>query len=244
MTHAPFIVPIEHRITQVFELAKRLLAHRVLLYSTIVLLRDGRGYTCGWAGFTSADEEVVLCVEAYTRRVPGNHLSGAILEELRRLRDEGSGDTKELDLLAFRMHWANAASRSEFQDAYEEVVHQIFGLPAQSHCAALNLKTPVARAILLDTVIEHGDDGDKDSTGAIIERTQQNHGAHLEEQEFLRAFLIERRKTLLKPHNRETAKDWRESATRVDALENLRATNPELRLPVRIKSADYDERII
>jgi len=155
-----------------------------------------------------------------------------------------SGDTKELDLLAFRMHWANAASRSEFQDAYEEVVHQIFGLPAQSHCAALNLKTPVARAILLDTVIEHGDDGDKDSTGAIIERTQQNHGAHLEEQEFLRAFLIERRKTLLKPHNRETAKDWRESATRVDALENLRATNPELRLPVRIKSADYDERII
>jgi len=230
---------ISQRLTCLFETGKSEIS-----LDSVENLHDGRGYTCGWAGFTTADEEVRACVEEYSRLAPGNALE-PLLPELESLHDEGSDDTQALDDAGFPNLWREAAQTEEFSTAYARVVDEMFGQPAQQHVADLNLQTPVAYAILFDSIIQHGNGDDPDSLPSMIERTRQTQGEPDLENEavWLAAFLEVRRQTLLHPHNRETAKEWRQSVSRVEALENITNENPQLQLPVSVKSSQHDEEI-
>jgi len=79
----------------------------------------------------------------------------------------------------------------------------------------------------------------------MIERTRQTQGEPDLEDEgiWLAAFLEVRRQTLLFPHNRETAKEWRQSVSRVEAMGNILNENSDLELPVAVKSSEHDEEI-
>ncbi|BCM91993.1 chitosanase [Abditibacteriota bacterium] len=230
---------ISQKLTCLFETGEPKLS-----VASVENLDDGRGYTCGWAGFTTADEEVVRCVEEYSRLVPTNNLE-PMLEELRHLQDEGSDDVSKLDEMNFPTHWKNAASTQEFQHAYASVVERIFGQPAQEHIDDLGLKLPVAYAILFDSVIQHGNDDDPDGLPALIEQTISNAGKPSEDNEkvWLLAFLEVRENTLKHPHNHDTAAEWRESVSRVEALVNIVNDNPGLEIPVQVTSSEHDEEI-
>jgi len=206
-------------------------------------LGDGRGYTCGWAGFTTADEEVVACVEEFSRLAQGNALA-PLLPILRGLKENGSADTSALDKADFSNLWKEAAQTDEFAQAYTRVVDEIFGRDAASRVEELGLQTPVGYAIIFDSAIQHGGGDDPDSLPAMIERTRESNGnPSADEGAWLAAFLEVRRQTLLYPANRETAKEWRQSVSRVEALENILQSNPELETPIKVKSSEHDETI-
>lgn len=232
------IESIAHGLTRTFESEKGQTP-----YAKVENINDGRGYTCGWAGFTTADEEVVACVEEYTRLVPHNHLA-ALLDELRALRDGGSEDVARLHDLGFVTFWKDAATTTPFAKAYETVVSRLFGIPAHAYCSHLGFVLPVAYAILFDSLVQHGDDGDPDSVGAMLLRAQQENGGTTgPEVTFLHVFLEVRRQMLLSPFNKDTRDAWALSVSRVDALEAILNDNPHLNLPVKIKSSEYDEEI-
>lgn len=226
------------RLTCLFETGKSQLST-----GSVENLGDGRGQTCGWAGFTTADEEVVACVETYTSTVPDNPLA-PLLPQLRQLQAEGSDDVSALNDAGFPALWRRAAKTNEFNQAYAEVVQRIFGDPTRQHVQQLGLQSPVATAILFDSCIQHGDGDDPDSLPSMIERTRQSAGEPGgNEAAWLQAFLEVRRQTLLHPHNQETRSEWRKSVSRVDALALIARENPGLQLPIQVKSSDYDEEI-
>lgn len=229
---------VAQRLTCLFETG-----HSQLSTAYIENLGDGRGYTCGWAGFTTADEEVVQCVEAYTRLVPDNPLA-PLLPELRRLQAQASDDVSRLNETGFPALWQEASTKDEFNEVYAGVVHRIFGEPTLEHARQLGLQSPVAYAILFDSCIQHGNGGDPDSLPSMIERTRQAAGEPGEhETAWLQALLETRRQTLLHPHNLKTQAEWSRSVSRVDALLLLLQQNPQLQPPLRVKSREHDEEI-
>ncbi len=229
---------LSQKITCVFETGDSELST-----ASVEDLGDGRGYTCGWAGFTTADEEVVACVEEYGRTNPGNDLE-PMLDELRRLHSQGSDDTSGLDDAGFKKLWEEAAKDDDFNAAYASVVDRIFGQPAQGHVEELGLQSPIAYAILFDSVIQHGNDKDPDGVPAMIGRTyEQATDPSADEAAWLGAFLAVRRETLQNPANRETAKEWRKSVSRVEALENILKENADLETPISVKSSEHDEEV-
>ncbi|BCM89086.1 chitosanase [Abditibacteriota bacterium] len=214
-------------------------------------LNDGRGYTCGWAGFTTADEEVVELVEEYTRRVGGNYLYGMYIY-LRFLRMKGLGDTHGLDRRDFKTHYLNACSNPQFHEAYATIVDRKFGEPARDWCEKLGLRLPIAHAILFDSLVQHGNEDDPDGVPAMIEDvgTYLSSPKHVEsvfgpsqtnehEIDWLNSFLAIREKVLTHPYNDDTTEAWGESLSRVEALRHLLETNPQLNEPVVVDCADW-----
>ncbi len=216
---------ISQKLTCLFETGKTDLA-----LDTIENLGDGRGYTCGWAGFTTADEEVVACVEEYTRLVGHNHLE-RLLPLLRTLQSNGDASTRILDDWGFKTHWKNACSNPPFHAAYARVVDETFGVPAREWCQKLGFELPVAHAVLFDSLIQHGNNADGDGVPAMISATRESVNPRAET-DFLWKFLEVRRAILKEPHNRETRDEWRKSTGRVTALEWLLGQNPHLLTPL------------
>src|SRR3954465_11115710 len=68
----------------------------VIQYCYVVALDDGRGYTVGRAGFTSATGDLLEVAELYTSQVPDNPLSD-LLPRLRELAESGSGSVEGLE---------------------------------------------------------------------------------------------------------------------------------------------------
>jgi len=204
---------------------------------------DGRGYTCGWAGFTTADQEVVEFVKRYTELQGTNHLSGKIYKELIRLSTEGCDETDVLDQYQFKMHWQNGCfyeySKESFRKAYEETVDYVFGSTAKEHCEKLNLVLPISYVVLFDTGVQHGWDSDLDSAASMIEKTWR---PEIDEKEFLESFLKLRKEILENPHNKETKEEWAQSVGRVDSLRQILEENLELTSPIKFKweEGDYE----
>src|SRR4051794_39617736 len=77
----------------------------VIQYCYSVALDDGRGYTVGRAGFTSATGDLLEVAQAYTKLVPDNPLA-RYLPRLRELAASGDGSIEGLDGLPDA--WASA----------------------------------------------------------------------------------------------------------------------------------------
>src|SRR3954454_1934188 len=63
---------------------------QVIQYCYVEALEDGRGYTVGRAGFTSAPGDLLEVAQMYTDEVPENPLA-ELLPRLRELAESGSG---------------------------------------------------------------------------------------------------------------------------------------------------------
>src|SRR3954453_11884016 len=70
----------------------------VIQYCYVVALDDGRGYTVGRAGFTSATGDLLDVAERYTQAVPDNPLAD-LLPRLRELAETGDGSIEGLEAL-------------------------------------------------------------------------------------------------------------------------------------------------
>lgn len=223
------------QLTSIFENGKT-----EIQYGYVEELDDGRGYTCGRAGFTTATGDALEVVEVYTKAV--NNKLKKYLPELRRLAKDESDDTSNLK--GFASAWRSLGNDKAFRAAQDEVNDRLYYQPAMKRSDQAGLKTALAKAVMYDTVIQHGDGDDPDSFYALIKRTNKKMGGSpkdgTDEKKWLNKFLDVRYDDLMNPSDEDTQDEWRESVARVDVFRDIvKAKNYNLDGPIHVRSSEY-----
>lgn len=214
-------------------------------YAAIERLDDGRGYTAGRAGFTTATGDALLVVKRYTERVSQNPLA-KYLPTLERLAESESDDVSELE--GFAVAWREAAHDTRFRAAQDAINDELYFEPAMDMAKSLGITTALGQAILYDTIIQHGGGSDADSLSALVARTKHRAGGTpktgIAESPWLSAFLDVRAQDLLHPANATTQEVWAVSVGRVRVFEKLlRENNLALRGPIVVHTPEYEAMI-
>lgn len=195
-------------------------------YCAIEDINDGRGFTAGKAGFTTATGDLILVVKAYKENESFRPLI-PLLEE--RAREEDSS-TRGLELLP--QLWKAACKKQSFIQAQDGIVEELYKSPARKAMSEFNIHSYLGYLIFYDTMIQHGEGSDPDGFYGIINK-MPSHPA--DEETFLKLFLKERIKVLKHATNEDTRDVWKESVDRAHALERLLKQNAyDLKLPLRI----------
>ena len=209
------------------------------LYGYIQDLSDGRGFTSGCIGFNVRSGTTRDVVERYTRKAPGNGLAFYVprLQALEAVPEIDSA-TLSAALPGFEAAWRTAAEDPLFRRAQDEAVSEGFDA-AVREADRLGIRTPLGRAIVYDTLVQHGmEDGapDPDSMPPMARKATAALGGGPEtagEKLWLERFLLERRKILADPHDPVTKGAWATSVDRVDVfLMLLRQDNLDLHGPI------------
>ncbi|WP_353406506.1 chitosanase [Bacillus velezensis] len=224
------------QLTSIFENGKT-----EIQYGYVEALDDGRGYTCGRAGFTTATGDALEVVEVYTKAVPNNKLK-KYLPELRRLAKDESDDISNLK--GFASAWRSLGNDKAFRAAQDKVNDSLYYQPAMERSENAGLKTALAKAVMYDTVIQHGDGDDPDSFYALIKRTNKKMGGSpkdgTDEKKWLNKFLDVRYDDLMNPSDEDTQDEWRESVARVDVFRDIvKEKNYNLNGPIHVRSSEY-----
>ncbi len=183
-------------------------------YCSIVDIKDGRGYTAGKAGFTSATGDLLELLLRYERI--NAELFKSVIPILKQRAREENGDVTGLESLP--KLWAVACQNQDFLKTQDDLVDEWYKKPARSALKKYGLKSNLAYLIFYDTVIQHGDGNDPDSFNGIVNKMGRIPQT---ERVFLNNFLRARLKVLKNPSNRETRDVWRESVDRVISLRKL-----------------------
>ncbi|HEY3780584.1 MAG TPA: chitosanase [Fimbriimonadaceae bacterium] len=207
-----------------------------LQYGYIENLHDGRGFTAGRGGFTSATGDMLAVLKKFNEAEPNNVFTKFIpsLEKKAQEEDENVDDLDGIDKM-----WTSCATDPVFCKCQDQVVNELIYQPSLKHWKAEGLQTPLGLLVIYDTVVEHGDGNDPDGTPAIIAKTDQiekgNPGSGVRETEWLHTFLDVRRQDLLNPTNTKTQAAWADSVTRCDALNNIvYDRNMQLTAPINL----------
>jgi chitosanase len=185
---------------------------------------DGRGITAGRAGFTSATGDMRIVIEQYTKIKPGNSLE-VYLGELKRLEDlryksgdiRGSASTGNLGGLIEA--WHENAQDPSFRKIQDEVVDELYYLPAVEKAKNIGAKNPLTLLSLYDANIMHGESG----LDELIEETTRRTGNlspknGSDEISWLKNFNKYRKDVML------TDSTWKFAVARVIELEDLTAS--------------------
>ncbi len=187
-----------------------------LQYDYVENIGDRRGITAGRAGFTSATGDLLFLIRRYTEAKPGNVLA-PYLPALAAV----NGTDSEMGLAGFTDAWAEAAEDPDFRSLQDQLVDELYFVPAMAMAADLGVETPLGQLIMWDTMIQHGAGGDN-GTWAIIEETQEQVGPiDQSESAWLDAFLDTRLRHLLLMYRDTTENADASSESRVDALRSL-----------------------
>ena len=210
-------------------------------YCYVEALGDGRGYTVGRAGFTSATGDLLEVASRYTRAVPDNPLS-ELLPRLRELARRHSGSIEGLDRLP--EDWRATCRDPRQRHVQDLVVDEQYYRPAVRHATRLKLHLPLSLAAIYDASIQHGDGPDPDGVPAMLRRAAKRAGgtpaSGVGEKRFVRAFLYVRRRTLAHAHDPSTRRAWAASVGRVDAWKYLVRTGQwQLRSPIKVRTRLY-----
>ena len=212
-------------------------------YCYLAALGDGRGYTAGRDGFTSATGDLLEVVDRYDALASGNALE-PFVPRLRRLAAAGSPSLRGLD--GFPAAWRTTCRDAALRRAQDEVDDLEYFDPAVALWHRVGLRTPLALAALYDAMIQHGDGGDPDGVPALVRRTAARVGSvsAAGERRWLLAFLAVRRADLLHPADAATQAGWTQSVDRVDVWAYLVRTRQwQLHAPVRVATSDYRLRL-
>ncbi len=213
-------------------------------YDYVEYLGDGRGITAGRAGFTTATGDLLKVVKDYTAKKPDNELAKFIprLWEI----FQSKSDSEE-GLEGFSQVWKTASQDPDFKRVQDEAVDELYYQPSVKYSNQLGLRTPLARAAVYDTIIQHGD-GKKDPDGllAILERTQNAAGGTpaegVDEKLWLDTFLSQRRQTLANPYNKNTHAVWGKSVGRCDVFRSIaKQGNYDLKGVISINSGGFKD---
>jgi chitosanase len=216
-----------------------------LQYAYIEDIDDGRGYTAGRAGFTTATADLLLVVERYSEAVPGNELA-AFLPRLRELADEASSSTDGLDGLPEA--WERAAEDSRFRAVQDDVVDEEYYQPALAFACELGLTMPLALVELYDANIQHGPGDDPDGLPAMIDRAVARAGGSpatgVDEIDWFFTFLDVRLETLENATDPDTREAWAESVYRVEIVTDIADSgNFDFDGPIEIDTPDHQATI-
>ena len=202
-------------------------------YAYAEALGDGRGFTAGAVGFTTGTSDALAVIRTFQRlpREPAASPAADLLRYLPELEridalprtDPGRGEIG--GLRGFDEAWRAAAADPLFRAAQDSVAEDLYYTPALRLAAAAGLRTPLARAALLDAIVQHGGGDDPDGLPAMLAATRaaRGHpgGGPVEERRWLAHFLGIRRAVLMCAHAVGTRDVWRESVSRVDVYEQL-----------------------
>jgi chitosanase len=213
-------------------------------YGYAEALDDGRGITFGRAGFTTATGDGYELVKRYTAAAPGNVLS-RYLVRLEKLALEESGSTQGLD--GFIKAVRQAARDARFREAQDRLQDELYYQPAAKFADKLGLKTALARTLVYDTLLMHGDGDDPDGLPALLESARKAAGGTpatgIDEAAWFSAFLRVRRADLEHAHDPATRKVWAEAVGRVDVFRTLAEKgNWDLHGPI-VVTGEYEARI-
>src|SRR4051812_24259803 len=216
---------------------------QVIQYCYVEALEDGRGYTVGRAGFTSATGDLLEVAEMYTHEVPDNPLAD-LLPRLRELAANGDGSNDGLEALPDA--WKETCKDPRQRAIQDAVVDREYYNPAVKLWRKYGLKLPLSLAAIYDADIQHGAGPDPDGVPAMLKRTvKRAHGSprngRAGEKRFLREFIRERRATLAHAHDPSTRAAWAQTVHRADAWLYLWRTKQwRLASPLRVHSPEYD----
>jgi chitosanase len=223
-------------------------------YAYIEYLPDGRGFTFGKVGFTTATGDGFDIIREYTDSVKDSKLV-YYLDELKKLAKKNSDDTS--GLVGFADAWRNEAEKTKyFQD---KIAFELYGKPALDYCNLLGLKSILAIAIVYDAIVQHGDGKDDDGIRKIFKCTikevggspsgRTHKGKKCDEMPdaeiiFLAKFLEERKQILENANNKDSREEWEKSAGRVDVFKELLDNkNMDLKMPFQISSPNWNAEI-
>jgi chitosanase len=204
-------------------------------------LNDGRGITAGIAGFTTANGDGYAVVKRYTQLEPSNPLS-PYLATLKQLAADESDDTSQLS--GYGDAWKVAANDPVFRRVQDEIMDEDYYNPAMKHADELGLSFPLSRAVLFDSIIQHGDGEDPDGLPALIARTNAKMGGSpgtgVDEKDWLKGFLQVRMDDLTNPSDPTTKDVWAASVGRAQVLLKIADDgNYELKGPIVVNAVDY-----
>jgi Glycosyl hydrolase family 46 len=243
------IVQFAELITNVFENGDT-----VIGYAYVQALGDGRGYTCGYIGFTTGTNDANYVVKEYIKRYQEKNSFTKYAKELQRLSDlpfcgnrDARNDTS--GLMGFPTVWSTQSCKDPgFVETQLDVGHGMYVEPAKRFAAQWDVKTPLGFALFYDAIIQHGWQYTEPTINLprILLLTGPRSSFKTEES-FLNAFLKTRRQ-LLCCYPDDT---WPPSADRVADLQDLMANfdeNKELSKPVTLKrygvTVNGDEQIV
>ncbi|KAI8881049.1 glycoside hydrolase family 46 protein [Backusella circina FSU 941] len=122
---------------------------------------DKRGYTAGYAGFTTGTGDAETLIKDYNNISPGNSLEHytsqlATLSALPHCDRDSRGSTAGLD--GYCDAWKSEACNTnhQFSDLQREWVYQNYMLPSARYAAQSGVHSELGKAIFYDTIIQHG----------------------------------------------------------------------------------------
>lgn len=206
-------------------------------YSIIETLNDGRGYTAGKSGFTTATGDANLVIKRFTALHPNNIMT-KYLPRLQELADMRLASLDGLD--GFNEAWQRAALDPLFREAQDDITDELYYLPAMRAADSIEVDYALTRAFIYDTIIQHGGGDDPDGLKAIMDQATKSAGgnpkSNISEKNWLSAMLDARQKILLSANDPETRVVWAESAYRVNVYrELLNSGNTDLITPIHVK---------
>lgn len=173
---------------------------------------DGRGYTCGIAGWTTANSDYQNIVHGYGP-----------------LAKFTSTSKFKLWLTGFVSAWKKAALDPAFCALQDTVQDSEYFQPAIQLGLNYGFKMPITQLILCDTAIQHGIDDDSDTSPGL--KTMLAGSITIDDETDTMSRLLTTRQKVLESNG----KVWQDSVGRVISLRDLLANNPNLATPFTIK---------
>ncbi|WP_322114229.1 chitosanase [Aquabacterium sp. A7-Y] len=197
-------------------------------YQYIEDIDDGRGYTAGIVGFCSGTGDMLMVVEDYTRRSPGNPLA-KYLPALRKLY--GSDSHAGLDP-HFTSDWRKAAQDPAFRQSQDALRDSVYFNPAVQQAKQDGLRA-LGQFIYYDAMVMHGPGPDSSSFGGIRKKALRKAKPPAlggNEVDYLNAFLDARVAAM-------KTEEAHSDTSRVDTAQRvfLRKGNLDLQLPLQWK---------
>lgn len=226
-----------HRIEQIVSVYENRSIEQA--YDYIEDIKDGRGYTAGKIGFTSATYDMALVIRKYLSHKPEKQNDwNPLLKVIDERSENYDGSTKGLEKLP--KLWKNSCSDADFIKSQDEIAYEMYMQPAMNELESLGLKSNFALLVIYDTLVQHGEgedaNEDPDSYKAILSKVMTNPK---NETGFLQEFLEVRRAVLENPSDEETQEAWAESVDRIDSLEDLLySPNRSLNHPIDLQMDD------
>ncbi|MEA2450884.1 MAG: chitosanase [Thermoleophilaceae bacterium] len=213
----------------------------VIQYCYVAALDDGRGYTVGRAGFTSATGDLLEVAQRYTDQVPDNPLAD-LLPALREKASNGDGSIDGLEGLPDA--WREACKDARQRRAQDAIVAEEYYDPAVHEARKRALHRPLSLAAIYDAEIQHGPGSDPDGVPAMLRRAKRRAGGTprtgVSEKRFLRAFIRDRRATLAHAHDPDTRAAWAQTVERADVWMQLLTTGQwQLASPIKVRTPNY-----
>ncbi len=196
-------------------------------------IHDGRGYTFGFAGFTSGTFDGTMLLKEYLTLRPKDNPLARYISAFEAI-DRGPHDhyglsASKAGLNGFEQAVKSCGDDPAFRQAQHALADRLYWNPSQAAAETLGAHLPITRGQLYDAYINHGEGGAAQIIAAANRRAGGTPRDGIDEKRWLAAFL-EARIAVLKAD-----KTWAESIDRVKVYQKLLTTgNVALNRPITV----------